>query len=360
MIASHGAGIYRCEIQSCCSAPIIVVHIVLVNSGATMLTRRCLVSAFVTGGLSIGAVRPAVSQAYPSRPVTIVSAFVPGGANDLLARLIAQRLQRVLGKTFVVQNQSGAGGNLGAAAVARSAPDGYTLLMGAAVLSINQTLYKKLPFDVLRDFAPISIVALVPNVLVVNLSVPVQSVEALIVYAKANPGRLNYGTPGVGTAPHIAMELLSSLTGIRMTHVPFRGSAQAVNALLGGQIEVMLDNLPPLAPHIEANTLRALGIASAHRHPKYPDLPTIAEGGVAGFEATAWQSVLAPAGTPAPIIERLSVEIRKAVDDPEFQKEIDVLGAIPYGTTPQDARTFLASELDKWGKAVKTSGAAAE
>jgi tripartite-type tricarboxylate transporter receptor subunit TctC len=325
-----------------------------------MLSRRGLVLALATGSLCIVAVRPAMSQVYPSRPVTIVSAFVPGGANDLLARLIAHRLERVLGKSFVVQNQAGAGGNLGAATVARAAPDGYTLLMGAAVLSINQTLYKKLPFDVLRDFAPISMVALVPNVLVVNLSVPVKSVEEFIVYAKANPGRLNYGTPGVGTAPHIAMELLSSMTGVRMTHVPFRGSAQAVNALLGGQIEVMLDNLPPLAPHIEGNTLRALGIASARRHPKYPDLPTIAEGGIAGFEATAWQSLLAPAKTPAPIVERLSVEIRRAVDDPEFQKEIDVLGAIPYGTTPQDAQTFLASEVEKWGKVIKASGATAE
>jgi tripartite-type tricarboxylate transporter receptor subunit TctC len=325
-----------------------------------MISRRGLVLALVTGSLCFVAVRPAVSQVYPSRSVTIVSAFAPGGANDLLARLIAQRLERVLGKTFVVQNQTGAGGNLGAATVARAAPDGYTLLMGAAVLSINQTLYKKLPFDVLRDFSPISMVALIPNVLVVNLSVPVKSVEEFVVYAKANPGRLNYGTPGVGTAPHIGMELLSSMTGIRMTHVPFRGSTQAINALLGGQIEVMLDNLPPLAPHIEANTVRALGIASARRHPKYPDLPTIAESGLAGFEATAWQSVLAPAKTPAPIIERLNAEIRRAVDDPEFQKEIDVLGAIPYVTTPQEAQAFLASELEKWGKVIKAAGVTAE
>jgi tripartite-type tricarboxylate transporter receptor subunit TctC len=325
-----------------------------------MLSRRRLVSALVATGLCIVAGSPTLSQTYPSRPVTIVAPFVPGGANDLLARLVAHRLERALGKSFVVQNQTGAGGNLGAASVARAAPDGYTLLMAAAVLAINQTVYKKLPFDVLRDFAPVSMVALVPNVLVVNLSVPVRSVEEFIVYAKADPGRLNYGTPGVGTAAHVAMELLSSMTGIRMTHVPFRGSAQAINALLGGQIEVMLDNLPPLAPHIEGNTLRALGIASARRHPRYPDLPTIAESGVAGFEATAWQSVLAPAKTPAPIVERLSSEIRKALDDPEFQKEIEALGAIPYGTTPQEFQTFLAAEVEKWGKVVKASGAAVE
>jgi tripartite-type tricarboxylate transporter receptor subunit TctC len=325
-----------------------------------MLPSRRLVLALVTAGVCIVSVSPAVSQVYPSRSVTIVSPFVPGGANDLLARLVAQRLERVFGKSFVVLNQAGAGGNLGAAAVARAAPDGHTLLMGAAVLSINQTLYKKLPFDVLRDFAPVSVVALVPNVLVVNLSVPVRSVEEFIVYAKADPGRLNYGTPGVGTAAHVAMELLSSMTGTRMTHVPFRGSAQAINALLGGQIEVMLDNLPPLAPHIEGNTLRVLGIASAHRHPKYPDLPTIAEAGVAGFEATAWQSVLVPAKTPAPIVERLSNEIRKGLDDPDFRKEIEMLGAIPYGTTPQEFRTFLAAEVEKWGKVIRASGATAE
>jgi tripartite-type tricarboxylate transporter receptor subunit TctC len=325
-----------------------------------MLSRRGLILALLTSGLCVVAVSSARSQGYPSRPVTIVSQFAPGGANDLLARLVAHRLEKVFGKSFIVQNQPGAGGNLGAATVARAAPDGYTLLMGTAALAINQTLYRKLPFDVVRDFAPVSLVALIPNVLVVNLSVPFKSVDDLVAYAKANPGRLNYGTAGVGTASHVAMELFSSMTGVRMTHVPFRGSAQAINALLGSQIEVMLDNLPPLAPHIEGKTLRVLGIANAHRHPKYPDVPTIAEAGVPGFEATAWQSVLSPAGTPVPIVERLSLEIRKALDDPEFQKEIEVLGAIPYGTTPQEFQAFLAAEVEKWGKVIKASGATAE
>jgi tripartite-type tricarboxylate transporter receptor subunit TctC len=269
--------------------------------------------------------RAALAQAYPTRPVRIVSPFAPGGANDLPARVVAQHLTRALGQPFVVENRAGAAGNLGAEAVAKAAPDGYTLLMGPGALAINQTLYPRLPFDVLRDFAPISIVAMVPNVLAVHPAVPARTVGEFVAYAKANPRSISFGSPGSGSVGHLAGELFKMLTGAPMEHIPYRGSAPAVTDLLGGRIQAMLDNLPPIAQHLRSGALRGLGIASRERHPDSPEMPTIIEAGVPDFEVTAWQSLLAPARTPPEVVERLSAEVRRRIAE---------VGALPRGTTP--------------------------
>ena len=327
--------------------------------GSGVFGRRAwLAGAAASAGVALAAWhRPAWAQAYPARPVRIVSPFAPGGANDLLARVIAQHLTRALGQPFVVENRAGAAGNLGAEAVARAAPDGYTLLMGPGALAINQTLYPRLPFDVLRDFAPVSIVAMVPNVLAVHPAVRARTVGEFVAYAKANPRSISFGSPGSGSVGHLAGELFKMLTGAPMEHVPYRGSSPAVTDLLGGRIQAMLDNLPPMAQHLRSGALRGLGIASREHHPDFPEMPTIIEAGVPDFEVTAWQSLLAPAGTPPEVVERLSAEVRRGLAEPEVRRRIAEVGALPRGTTPAEFGAFLAAEVRRWEPVVRASGA---
>ncbi|MGJ7546758.1 Bug family tripartite tricarboxylate transporter substrate binding protein [Variovorax sp. LT1R16] len=320
-------------------------------------TRRTLLAAALAAA-AVGAPAAAFAQAYPSKPITIIVPFSAGGTTDILARVIGLHMGTDLGQPVVVDNRAGAGGNIGGQAAARANPDGYTLFMGTVgTHAINQSLYKKMPFDPIKDFAPLSRVAMVPNLLVVNPGQPYKSVKELIAYGKANPGKINFGSSGNGSSIHLSGELFKQMTGVDMQHVPYRGSAPAVSDLLGGQISVMFDNMPSAIPHVRGGKLRALAVTTAKRSPALPDVPTIAEAGVPGYEATSWFGLLAPAGTPAPIVAKLNASILKALADPEVKKKLAEQGAESHGEKPEEFAAFIKSETAKWGKVVKESGA---
>jgi tripartite-type tricarboxylate transporter receptor subunit TctC len=300
----------------------------------------------------------ASAQMYPNRPIKLIVADSAGGAPDQLGRLITEKLSNNVNQPVVVDNRPGAGGNIGSELVAKAAPDGYTLEMGTVgTHAINSSLYAKMPYDHVKDFAPAILVASVPNVLVVNPGVPVNSVQELIAYAKANPGKLNFASSGAGTSIHLSGELFKVMTGVQMTHVPYKGSAPALQDLLGGQVQLMFDNLPPSLPQIKAGKLRALAVTSSSRAPALPDVPTIAESGLPGFEASSWFGVLAPAGTPPAIIAKLNAEIAKWLATPEAKEKLAAVGANAAGGTPQDFARHIQMETAKWAKVVKESGA---
>ena len=295
---------------------------------------------------------------YPSKPIRLVVPFPAGGTTDILARAVAQRLTETLGQPVVVDNRAGAGGNIGADLVAKAAPDGYTLLMGTVgTHAINASLYAKMPYDHVRDFAPIILVAGVPNVLVVNPALPVNSVQELIAYGKANPGKLNFASSGNGTSIHLSAELFKTMTGVQMAHVPYKGSAPALVDLAGGQVQLMFDNLPSSLALIKGGKLKALAVTSAQRSAVLPDVPTVAESGLPGFEASSWFGLLAPAGTPKDIIAKLSGEVAKWLATPEAKEKLAAQGAIPAGLSPDDFMRHIASETVKWQKVVRDSGA---
>ena len=298
------------------------------------------------------------AQAYPNKPIRIVVPFPAGGATDILARAVAQKLTEAWGQPVIVDNRPGAGGNIGSELVAHSAPDGYTLEMGTVgTHAINASLYSKMPYDHIKDFAPVILVAGVPNVLEVNPSLPVNSVQELIAYAKANPGKLNFASSGNGTSIHLSGELFKVMTGVQMTHVPYKGSAPALQDLIGGQVQLMFDNLPPSLPQIKSGKLRALAVTSATRSSALPDIPTVAESGLPGFEASSWFGILAPAGTPPAIIAKLNAEIAKWLTSPEAKEKMLALGANIGGGSPEDFAKHIAVETAKWQKVVKASGA---
>ncbi len=300
----------------------------------------------------------AQAPAYPTKPIRIVVPFPPGGATDLLARDVAQKLTDAWGQSVIVDNRPGAGGNIGSELVAKAAPDGYTLEMGTVgTHAINASLYAKMPYDHVKDFVPIILVAGVPNVLVVNPSVPVNSVAELIAYAKANPGKLNFASSGAGTSIHLSGELFKVMAGVDVTHVPYKGSAPALQDLLGGQVQFMFDNLPPSLPHIKAGKLRALAVTSTTRAPALPDLPTMAESGLPGFEASSWFGLLAPAGTPPAIVAKINAEVAKWLATPEAREKLAKQGANAAGGTSEDFAKHIAAETAKWAKVVKASGA---
>ena len=295
---------------------------------------------------------------YPSKPIRLVVPFPAGGTTDILARAVAQRLTETMGQPVVVDNRAGAGGNIGADMVAKAPPDGYTLLMGTVgTHAINASLYAKMPYDHVRDFAPVILVAGVPNVLVVNPALPVNSVQELIAYGKANPGKLNFASSGNGTSIHLAAELFKTMTGVQMAHVPYKGSAPALVDLAGGQVQLMFDNLPSSLALIKAGKLKALAVTSAQRSAALPDVPTVAESGLAGFEASSWFGLLAPAGTPKDIIAKLNGEVTKWLATPEAKEKLAAQGAIPAGRSPDDFMRHIAAETVKWQKVVKDSGA---
>ena len=302
-------------------------------------------------------------QAWPNKPVRIVVPFAPGGTTDILARALAPDRGKAFGQQFIVDNKPGAGGNLGAGEVARSAADGYTLLMGTVgTHGINQSLYPKLPYDPIKDFAPVTLVAGVPNVLVINpakaASAGIHSVPDLIRYAKANPGKLNMASSGNGTSIHLAGELFKSMTGTYMVHFPYRGSGPALLDLVGGTMDVMFDNLPSAMPQIKGGKLKALAVTSATRSAALPDVPTVAEAGpVKGYEASSWFGLLAPAGTPPEIVNRLQQETAKALASPELKARLEAQGAIPGGNTPAEFAKMIDAETKKWAAVVKASGA---
>jgi tripartite-type tricarboxylate transporter receptor subunit TctC len=299
----------------------------------------------------------AVAQDYPVRPVKIVVPFPAGGSNDIIARIFAQKLAERSGQTFIVENRGGAGGNIGAESVANAEADGYTLLLTAPPpLTINASLYKKLPFDPAKAFAPVALIASVPIVLVVNPSVQAKNVGELIALAKAKPGTLNFGSSGIGSTNHLAGELLRSMAGIDIVHVPYRGAAPAMNDLLAGQIPFMFDNMPAVLPQVQGKAINAIAVAGAKRTEALPDVPTVAET-LPGFEASSWFGLVAPAKTPAPVRAKLSGELETILKMPDVKKRLAELGAEP-GTVFGDAfGQFMTDETAKWGKLVKASGA---
>ncbi|VTU19418.1 tripartite tricarboxylate transporter substrate binding protein [Variovorax sp. PBL-E5] len=301
----------------------------------------------------------ALAQAadFPSKPIRIVVPFPPGGATDEAARLIATQMGAHWGQPVVVDNRPGAGGNVGSDIVAKSAPDGYTLVMGVTGShAINISLYSKMPYDPVKDFVAISQVAVVPNVLVVHPSVPAKNLAELVALAKTEPGKLNYASLGNGTAAHLGMEMLKTAAGIDVTHVPYKGSAPAVSDLIAGQVQMMVDGLPSSLPHVKAGQLRAIALTSLHRSPSLPDLPTIAET-YPGFYADAWSGLFAPKGTPKPIIDKLSTEVQRILRLPDVRQKLAALGAEPVGSTPAEFEAHVNREIAKWAKVVKSSGA---
>ncbi len=308
---------------------------------------------------SLFAASLAFAQAtYPSKPIRMVVPFPPGGTTDILARAVAQKLTEAWGQQVIVDNRPGAGGNIGSDLVAKAAPDGYTLLMGTVgTHAINPSLYARMPYDAQKDFAPVILVAGVPNVLEVNPSLPVHTVQELIAYARANPGKLNFASSGNGTSIHLSGELFKAMTGVKMTHVPYKGSAPALADLVGGQVQLMFDNLPSSLGLIKGGKLRAIAVTSTTRSSALPDVPTIAESGLPGYEASSWFGVLAPARTPPAIVDKLNAVIGAWLASPEAKEKLASQGAVAAGGTPADFAHYIASETVKWAKVVKASGA---
>jgi tripartite-type tricarboxylate transporter receptor subunit TctC len=294
--------------------------------------------------------------AWPTKPIRTIVGFAAGGSTDVTARIIAQALSERLGQPVVVENRAGAGGNIGADAVAKADPDGYTLLMTTSTFAANPSLYKTLPFDVQKDFAPIALTAFIPNLLVVNPSVPSNNISDFVNYLKANPGKLNFGSAGNGTSQHLSGELFNSLAGVRMVHVAYRGGAPAVTDLLGGQLQAIFAPLVEVIQHVRAGKLKALGITTARRSPLLPDVPTIAET-LPGYEITLWNGLLAPANTPPDIIDKINKATADALGSAEVKTKLAEQGSEPVGGTPAEFKTFIASELAKWRKLVEVSGA---
>jgi tripartite-type tricarboxylate transporter receptor subunit TctC len=329
---------------------------------SSSLSRRLMLACTAAATAALAA--PAWAQgAWPNKPVRLVVPFAPGGTTDILARAVGVELSKAFGQQFVVDNRAGAGGNIGADIVAKSAPDGYTILMGTVgTQSINKWLYTKMPFDPQKDFTPITMVAAVPNVMVVPVEKArannINSVADFIRYAKANPGKLNMASSGNGTSIHLAGELFKAMTGTYMTHFPFKGSGPALLALIGGEMDVMFDNLPSSMPHIKAGKLKALAVTSAQPSSALPGVPTVEEAGnLKGFEASSWFGLLGPAGMPPEIASRIQQEVAKALAAPDLKEKLLAQGAIPSGSTPQQFAAHIDAELKKWQPVVKASGA---
>jgi tripartite-type tricarboxylate transporter receptor subunit TctC len=300
----------------------------------------------------------AAAQSWPNRPLKMIVPFPPGGAVDILGRAVSQKLADALGQGVVVENRAGAGGAVGSEAAAKSAPDGYTLLMGStSTISINPTLVSKPTYDPQHDFVPVSQVAFIPHMLVAGMAVPASNLREFIAYAKANPGKLNYASAGSGTPHHIAGEMFKQLAGVELVHVPYKGTGPAINDLLAGQVSFMSVELLAALPHVRAGKLKALGVATATRAEAAPEIPTVAEAGLPGFEVTSWYGVFAPAGSPPAALQRISAEIAKGVREPDFRERLANLGAAPVGSTPEAFEKFLKAENLRWAGAVKASGA---
>ena len=299
----------------------------------------------------------AFAQGYPGQPIRFIVPYAAGGGVDIVARAIAPKLSERLGQSVVIDNRGGAGGNIGTELAAKTEPNGYTLVMGAAAFAINVSLYRKLPFDPLKDFVPISLIAATPNILAVHPAVPAKSVRELIQLARAKPGSLNYASAGNGTTSHLAAELFKTMASINMVHIPYKGTSPAVVALLSGEVAVMLAPALTLLTHIKANKVRGLAVTGTKRSPAFPGLPTVAESGLPGFEARQWYGVLAPAGTPKEIVTRLNSEIVTIVRSPEVTKRFLSDGSEPVGSTPEEFARYIKAEIAKWAKAVEASGA---
>ena len=312
--------------------------------------------ASLVAAVSLFAAAEAPGQGYPTRSIRIVAPSTPGDAPDVIARLVAERLSAALGQQVVVENRPGAGGVVGSEIVAKSAPDGYTLIMGnAGSHGINAAVYSKLPYDILKDFAPVSQIAIAPNIFVVNPGLPVTTIPEFIAYAKARPGQLSYASGGNGSSSHMSMELLKSMAGIDVVHVPYKGSTPALTDVISGQDAVMSVNMPPAVPHVKSGRLRALAVTTRSRTPSMPDLPTVAES-LPGYETVAWFGVLAPAGTPKDVVNRLSMEIAKIARSPDMRERLEGMGAEPVGSTPEEFGAVMARDIAKWTALAKSVG----
>ncbi len=310
-------------------------------------------------GLVLVCVASLASAQYPNKPIRLVVPYPTGGAPDILARIFSEKAQ--LGQPVVVDNKPGAGGNIGTEIVAKAPNDGYTLEMGTVnTHSINGALYKNMQHDMVKDFAPVSLIAYTPNLLVVNVNLPVKNVQELIAYARANPNKLSYGSPGIGSSIHISGELIQTMTGIKMTHVPYKGRQFAIPDLLGGSIQLMFDNMPSSLPLAREGKLRALGQTGARRSPAAPDVPTIAEQGVPGYDVMSWFAMFAPAGTPKEVVARIHAEALRVFKLPDVQEKLKTLGLDPVLSTPEELGKYQADEVVKWARVVKESGAKAD
>jgi tripartite-type tricarboxylate transporter receptor subunit TctC len=304
---------------------------------------------------------PGAAQNYPDRVVRIVNPYPPGGSVDVMARLLAQKLGENLGQQFIVENRSGGGGNTGSDSVAKAEPDGYTLLFTApGPLTVNQTLYSKLTFDPATDFAPIALFATAPIVLIVNPGVPANNVQELIVLARKEPGKINFASAGNGTTNHLSGELFKSMAKVDIVHVPYRGAGPAMNDLIGGHVQMFFDLMPVVLPQVTTGKVRALGAAGASRTSALPDVPTIAEQGVPGFDASSWYGLVAPAKTPEPVLAKLREEVAKALKTPDMVARIRELGSEPGAAFGKDFGAFMAAETKKWAEVIRASGAKAD
>jgi tripartite-type tricarboxylate transporter receptor subunit TctC len=293
---------------------------------------------------------------YPSKPVRLIVPFAPGGSNDIMARLAGQKLSESLGQQVVVDNRAGASGIVGTDIAAKAAPDGYTLLMMSLTFAVNPSLYRKLPYDTEKDLAPVTLVASAPLMLVVHPSIPAKSVQEFLAYARANPGKLNFGSGGPGTTPHLAGEMLKMMARLQMTHVPYKGGGPALADLMGGQIQLMLENIPSTLPLAKSGKLRALAVTGLKRSPLVPDLPTLDEAGLKGYEIVGWNGFFVPAGTPHNIVAHLHALTVTALAQPDLKERLAILGAEGVGNSPDEFRAFVKAEIAKWARVVKAAG----
>ncbi|QKV52146.1 Bug family tripartite tricarboxylate transporter substrate binding protein [Comamonas antarctica] len=318
----------------------------LIQSLAAVALAACALPTFAQGS----------AANWPDKPIKWIVPFPPGGAMDAIARTLGEVAGRKLGQPFVIENKPGAGGNIGADAVAKSPADGYTLMITSIGMATNGALYNKLSYDPVKDFAPVSLLAVVPNILVAGpKQADVKTVKDLIAKAKQNPDKLTYASAGNGTSIHLAGASFTSLTGVKMLHVPYRGSGPAITDMLGGQVDFMFDSITSARPHIEAGKLRAIAITTKTRSPSLPDVPTVAEAGVPGYEVSPWFATFMPAGTPAPIVEKLGKTLNEAMNDPDVKKRFSAIGAEPIGSTPQALAAHLKTETERWTKLIKES-----
>ncbi|HTD90987.1 MAG TPA: tripartite tricarboxylate transporter substrate binding protein [Burkholderiales bacterium] len=298
------------------------------------------------------------AQIYPAKPIRIIVAYTPAGATDILARAVGQKMSESFGQPVIIENRPGANGNIGTDVAAKATPDGHTLLMvTAGTHGINPSLYRKLPWDAVKDFAPVSLVAMVPNILVVNNSVPAKSVKEFIAHLKVNPNKFNYGSPGNGSTAHLSMELFKSMTGTSIQHIPYKGSAGVLTDVMGGQIIATMDNMPPYLPQVKAGKIRALAVSTAKRSPAVPDIPTVAEAGVPGYNASAWFGLVAPAGTPKGIVDKVATETQRILKLPDVAERLSGLGAEPVGDRPEQFAAHIKSEIAKWARVIKDANA---
>ena len=314
----------------------------------------CLAAALTCAAAAHG------QSAYPQKPIRLIAPFAPGGGTDILARLFGQRMSETLGQPVIVDNRGGAGGTIGTEIAAKAPPDGYTLILVSGSHAINPGLYRKLPYDAVDDFAPITQIATSPGILVVNPSLPVKSVQDLIALARAKPGQINYASAGSGTPPHLAGELFKVMAKIDMVHVPYKGNAPAFTDVIGGQVSLIFPTMPSAMAFIKSGRLRPVAVTSARRSPAAPEIPTIAESGLPGYEAISWYGVLAPARTPPQIVARLHQVLVSAIHAPDMQEKLAAQGLEPVGNTPQQFSAVIRSEISKWAKVVKASGAKPE